>query len=122
MDKEAFERTKSIFDLSGRVAIITGAAGGLGQIITLALATFGAIVVLTSRNFNNLKKLEKKYITFTGGMEVNDGMQLIPFAAQEILKKHPDSVFMLVGEGKGVDQLMKLVKDLHLMFQHHESS
>ncbi len=60
-------------------------------------------------------KQKRKYITFTGGMEVNDGMQLIPLAAQKIVKTYPDSFFMLVGEGKGVNQLIQLVKDLHLM-------
>ena len=60
MDKEVMKQIGSIFDLSGRVAVVTGAAGGLGQIITMALVAFGASVVLTSRNLDNLKQLEGK--------------------------------------------------------------
>lgn len=60
MDREAFKQIGSMFDLSGRVAIVTGAGGGLGQIITFALVAFGANVVLASRNLDNLKQLEGK--------------------------------------------------------------
>ena len=60
MDRQVLEQMGSMFDLSGRVAIVTGAAGGLGQIIASALVAFGASVVLTSRNLDNLKQLENK--------------------------------------------------------------
>ena len=38
------------FDLSGRVALVTGAARGLGEAIALALAHAGADVVLGLRD------------------------------------------------------------------------
>ncbi|MBK8504897.1 MAG: glucose 1-dehydrogenase [Saprospiraceae bacterium] len=40
---------KRLFNLDGRVAIITGASKGIGAAIAQALAEFGAIVVLSSR-------------------------------------------------------------------------
>jgi gluconate 5-dehydrogenase len=40
----------SLFDLSGRVAIVTGTSRGLGQVFARALARGGADLVLTSRN------------------------------------------------------------------------
>lgn len=40
---------KANFDLSNKVAIITGASKGIGKSIALALAEFGATVVLSSR-------------------------------------------------------------------------
>ncbi|MDI7259551.1 MAG: glucose 1-dehydrogenase [Thermodesulfobacteriota bacterium] len=58
MDLEFIERIKKIFELSGKVAIVTGAAGGLGKIITYSLIAFGAQVVLASRNFEKLRQLE----------------------------------------------------------------
>jgi NAD(P)-dependent dehydrogenase (short-subunit alcohol dehydrogenase family) len=39
-----------LFDLSGRVAIVTGGSKGLGQAMAAGLASAGADVVLTSRN------------------------------------------------------------------------
>ena len=42
------------FDLSGRVAIVTGASRGLGQFMARALATAGADLVITSRESASL--------------------------------------------------------------------
>jgi len=56
----------------------------------------------------------RKYIAFTGGIEVNDGVLLIPEAAEIILKHFPDIRFLLVGEGKAVGPLRKKVQELGL--------
>lgn len=44
------------FDLSGRVAIVTGASRGLGQYFARALARAGADVVITSRTLESLRQ------------------------------------------------------------------
>lgn len=44
----------SLFDLSGRVALITGASRGLGQHFARALARAGADIAMTSRNKQSL--------------------------------------------------------------------
>ena len=49
-----------LFDLSGRVAIVTGTSRGLGQQFARALATAGADLVLTSRNRESLVAFEKE--------------------------------------------------------------
>jgi NAD(P)-dependent dehydrogenase (short-subunit alcohol dehydrogenase family) len=46
---------KSLFDLSGRVALVTGGSKGLGKAMARALAEAGADVVISSRNENELK-------------------------------------------------------------------
>lgn len=46
------------FDLSGRVAIVTGTSRGLGQTFARALARAGANLVLTSRNRETLSEFE----------------------------------------------------------------
>jgi NAD(P)-dependent dehydrogenase (short-subunit alcohol dehydrogenase family) len=47
-----------LFDLSGRVAIITGTSRGLGQYMARALAKAGADLVLTSRTRESLRSFE----------------------------------------------------------------
>jgi NAD(P)-dependent dehydrogenase (short-subunit alcohol dehydrogenase family) len=47
-----------LFDLSGRVAIVTGASRGLGQYMARALAKAGADLVLTSRTRESLRAFE----------------------------------------------------------------
>jgi len=45
----------SLFDLTGKVAIVTGASRGLGQTFARALARAGADLVVTSRTLDSLK-------------------------------------------------------------------
>jgi NAD(P)-dependent dehydrogenase (short-subunit alcohol dehydrogenase family) len=49
-----------LFDLMGRVAIVTGASRGLGQYFARALAKAGADLVLTSRDKNRLTAFESE--------------------------------------------------------------
>jgi NAD(P)-dependent dehydrogenase (short-subunit alcohol dehydrogenase family) len=49
-----------LFDLSGKVAIVTGTSRGLGQYMARALAKAGADLVLTSRNRDHLLPFEKE--------------------------------------------------------------
>jgi NAD(P)-dependent dehydrogenase (short-subunit alcohol dehydrogenase family) len=50
--------SNALFDLSGRVAIVTGTSRGLGQYMARALAKAGADLVLTSRDRNRLLPFE----------------------------------------------------------------
>jgi NAD(P)-dependent dehydrogenase (short-subunit alcohol dehydrogenase family) len=49
---------RGLFDLTGRVAIVTGTSRGLGQSFARALAKAGADLVLTSRNRASLARFE----------------------------------------------------------------
>jgi NAD(P)-dependent dehydrogenase (short-subunit alcohol dehydrogenase family) len=50
----------ALFDLGGRVAIVTGTSRGLGQYMARALARAGADLVLTSRDRDRLFPFEKE--------------------------------------------------------------
>lgn len=52
-----------LFDLTGRVAIVTGTSRGLGQTFATALARAGADLVLTSRNRDSLSSFEQQINT-----------------------------------------------------------
>jgi len=48
------------FDLSGKVAIVTGAGRGMGYDITLALAKYGADLVVCSRTVSELERVAEE--------------------------------------------------------------
>src|SRR5512144_25778 len=50
------EKISTEFDLTGKVAIVTGAGRGLGYHIALALAKYGADLVICSRTVHELEK------------------------------------------------------------------
>jgi NAD(P)-dependent dehydrogenase (short-subunit alcohol dehydrogenase family) len=49
-----------VFKLDGRIAVVTGGAGGLGEYCALALAQQGAKVVIASRTIEKLQVIAKK--------------------------------------------------------------
>jgi len=50
------------FDLTGRVALVTGTSRGLGQYFASALARAGADLILTSRNRDSLAAFEEEIV------------------------------------------------------------
>jgi len=51
---------QDLFDLSGKVAIVTGASRGLGQYFCRALAKAGADLVITSRTLSSLDEFKEE--------------------------------------------------------------
>ena len=69
---------KKLFDLSGKVVIITGAAGMLGSSYAYGLSRQGANVVLTDINFTKSKNIEK---------DIRDSLHTDPFSLKIDLTK-----------------------------------
>ncbi|HET6496180.1 MAG TPA: glucose 1-dehydrogenase [Thermoleophilia bacterium] len=58
MEREiwSLEKMRGLFDLTGKVAIVTGGSGAFGHAAAKGLAAYGADVVLTGRRAQNLKE------------------------------------------------------------------
>lgn len=54
--KKSIKEIKRLFELSGKVAIVTGGAGGFGRAVSIGLAAHGADVVVTSRTLSSLEE------------------------------------------------------------------
>ena len=50
----------SMFDITEKVALVSGASRGIGAAIAKTLAEFGAEVILTSRSIENIKEVESQ--------------------------------------------------------------
>jgi NAD(P)-dependent dehydrogenase (short-subunit alcohol dehydrogenase family) len=61
---------RDLFDLSGKVAVVTGGGSGLGRVIALALADYGATVVCVGRSS---AKLEETLVCMGGGEDGSPG-------------------------------------------------
>ena len=64
---------KNYFDLSGRVAVVTGASNGLGLQMAKAFASQGANLVLLARRQNLLEENAK-------AINAEFGVEVLPFA------------------------------------------
>jgi gluconate 5-dehydrogenase len=49
----------NLFDITGKVALVTGATGGFGAVAAKALAAAGAKVMLSGRNTDKLEECKK---------------------------------------------------------------
>ncbi len=95
-----------MFDLKGRVALVTGASTGLGHHFAQVLAKHGATVAVTARRTDKLQDLVQS-IEATGGkafavgMDVTDGNSIREgFAAAEKALGTPDVVVNNAGMSK----------------------
>lgn len=61
---------KDIFSLDGKIAVVTGGAGGIGHALAMGLGTQGATVVVSSRNQKNIEQVAKE-IAEASGSEAN---------------------------------------------------
>jgi NAD(P)-dependent dehydrogenase (short-subunit alcohol dehydrogenase family) len=84
--------TDGLFDLTGRVAIVTGTSRGLGQTFAAALARAGANLVLTSRDRDHLLPFESE-IKSLGRKAVSLELDVRDHTSIEKMAKEAESAF-----------------------------
>ena len=67
MSSPASYRPHSLYDLSGRVALVTGGGTGIGLMCAQGLAASGAKVYITGRRFEVLEKASSEWNKQIGG-------------------------------------------------------
>jgi NAD(P)-dependent dehydrogenase (short-subunit alcohol dehydrogenase family) len=67
----------SLFDLEGRVAVVTGASSGVGEGIARALAGAGARVALIARRVDRLRALAQEIDGHAAACDLLDDQQLV---------------------------------------------
>lgn len=78
---------QNIYDLSGRVAIVTGGGTGIGLMIAQGLASSGAKVYITGRRLEILQKVADSW------SQRDEGGTIIPYDA--LLSSQVDVYLML---------------------------
>lgn len=61
---------KDIFKLDGKIAIVTGGAGGIGEALALGLGYHGATVIVSSRNQEAIDAVARKITQETGNAAI----------------------------------------------------
>src|SRR4029077_14842209 len=84
--------SNDLFDLSGRVAIVTGTSRGLGQTFARALAKAGADLVLTSRNRDHLLPFEAE-IKALGRKAISLALDVRDLPSIQQMAKNAESAF-----------------------------
>jgi gluconate 5-dehydrogenase len=82
-----------MFRLDGKIGVVIGGAGGLGEACALALARQGAKVIVASRNLGNLEEVAKKIKSESGSeagaMQVDvENEESLEKLAEQIVKKY----------------------------------
>jgi 3-oxoacyl-[acyl-carrier protein] reductase len=79
-------------ELVGRVAVVTGAARGIGDAIARKLAAMGAAVVLTARDLQQLERV-RQAIESAGGQALSVACDLTDAEAVAALGRHVQQTF-----------------------------
>lgn len=118
------EMQTSLFDLTGKVAVVSGAAQGMGQATALAVAQHGADVVLVDRNQDGAKATAQQ-IELMGRKTLATATDVSDPAAIAELFRQVDSIFGRVdflGNIAGDGHLAKpedlQIADLHRVLQN----
>jgi NAD(P)-dependent dehydrogenase (short-subunit alcohol dehydrogenase family) len=94
---------RGLFDLTGKVAVVTGGGRGIGQAISMALAEHGARVVPVGRTLGTLNETTSK-LSGTGhfGVAMDVGIEADVERARDTILKQAGKIDILVNNA-GID-------------------
>lgn len=89
--KKGTDLLKDLFDISGKVALVTGATGGFGSAISIALAMAGAKVMATGRSEDTLNLLVEKVGQEGGAIACSAGSPIDHDDVKRVVKETVDT-------------------------------
>jgi 3-oxoacyl-[acyl-carrier protein] reductase len=108
-----------VFDLAGKIAIVTGGSRGIGRAVSVALAGAGAHVIVNYRSNEDAAKETLRLIEEAGGTGEILGFDVadpesVDVAIKEAAKRHGHLDILVNNAGISIDQLLLRVsmKDL----------
>jgi NAD(P)-dependent dehydrogenase (short-subunit alcohol dehydrogenase family) len=113
-----------LFDLTGRVAVVSGAAQGMGQASALALAQHGAAVVLVDRNQTGAEATAEQVRSLGRRAVVSDTNVSDPDAIAELFRRvdaefgRVDFLGNIAGDGHLAKPEDLAIADLHRVLQN----
>ena len=100
------------YDLSGQIALVTGAGRGIGEACARSLASAGAEVVLTARSAKQLEHVQNK-ITSSGGIASVHVADLLKMESIQELKKLGPFNILVNNAGNNIPEHFCDVKEEH---------
>lgn len=116
--------TNQLFDLSGKVAVVSGAAQGMGQATTVAVAEAGADVALVDRNLEGAEVTAETIRSLGRRVLVSDANVSDPDAIAELFRKvdrefgRVDFLGNIAGDGHLARPEDLRIEDLHRVLQN----
>jgi NAD(P)-dependent dehydrogenase (short-subunit alcohol dehydrogenase family) len=114
----------NLFDLSGRVAVVSGAAQGMGQATALAVAQAGADVLLVDRNRAGTEQTAEQIRQLGRNAHVSDCDVSDPAAIAELFRQadahfgRVDFLGNIAGDGHLAKPEELTIADLHRVLQN----
>ena len=99
-----------MFDLSGKVSLITGASRGIGQSISIILAQNGAHVICVSRNINDVQAVadkitNQKFVASAASCDISSTHNVTELV-KDIIEKHGRIDILINNAGITSDNLL----------------
>ena len=99
-----------MFDLSGKVALITGASRGIGHSISIVLAQNGAHVICVSRNINDVQSVadkitNQKFVASAASCDISSTHNVTELV-KDIIEKHGRIDILINNAGIASDNLL----------------
>ncbi|TFK27993.1 short-chain dehydrogenase [Coprinopsis marcescibilis] len=108
-------RPQALFDLTGRVALVTGGGTGIGFMIAKGLAASGAKVYITGRRLEVLEKVASEWDTQLGGRLVPIQLDVTDKASIRKVKSHIEKedgkLHILVNNAGQVGPVSRFLQD-----------